>query len=119
MARIDRLKKINYQYLKPKLNTIAATWDEVDYVEAAQSTLNAQVVDDTTTIADDEMPETFLETTLDWAAGTDNDTIVKIRKNDIYVVQDLTQENLNEHEFTTTPNIGLGYFGRSYYGGAL
>lgn len=119
MARIDRLKKINYQYLKPRINTINALWDEVDYVEAAQSTLNAQVNDDTVTIEDSEMPQEFLGTTLDWAAGAEDDTIVKIRRNDIYVVQDLTEHNLKEHEFTTTPNIGLGYFGRSYYGGAL
>lgn len=119
MARIDRLKKIKYQYRKTKINSINASWDEIGYVETAQSVLNAQVDDDTVSIIDNEMPEAFLETELDWAAGVANDTIVKIRKNDVYVVQDLTEKNLGEHQFITTPNIGLGYFGRSYYGGAL
>lgn len=119
MARIDRLKKINFQHLKKKKATIEATWKQADYVDAAQSTLNALVDNNLTGVVDSEMPENFLGTTLDWAAGEANDTVVKIRKDDMYVVQDLTEENIEEHNFTTTPNLGLGYLGMSYYGGAL
>ncbi len=119
MERLDRLKKIKYQYRKPKQAEIDASWESVDYVTSAQSTLNAQVLDDIVTLEDSEMPIEFLGADLDWAAGADDDTIVKIRNDSIYVVQDLTENNLQEHEFTSSPNIGLGYLGKSYYGGAL
>lgn len=119
MARIDRLSKIKYQYRKPKINIINLTWDEVDFVESAQSLLNGQIDDNIEVLDDSTMPTSFLGTDLDWASGADNDTVVKIRRNDIYVVQDLTEENLGEREFVTTPNLGLGYFGISYYGGVL
>ena len=119
MPKVDRLKKINYQYRKPSINTIHSTWPSINYIGAAQSQLNAQVPNDTTTLDDSLFPTVFLETNLDWEAGVLGDATVKIRKDDVYVVQDLTHENLDKHEFVTTPNLGIAYFNRSYYGGIL
>ena len=119
MTRLDRLKKIKFQYLKQLEPTITANWEDSDYVAAAESTLNGLVLDSLTTVPDAEMPNTFLNCELDWSAGEDNDTIVKIGKTGVYVVQDLTTENIETRNYINSPNIGMGYFGKSYYGGAL
>ena len=76
-------------------------------------------LNDLTTVPDAEMPSTFLDCELDWSAGEDDDTIVKIKKTGVYVVQDLTAENIEKRNYINSPNIGMGYFGKSYYGGAL
>lgn len=117
MAYIDRLKKIKYQHSKRKANTINANWSNADFVDASQSTLNGVVPDDTTVVDDSEFPVQFLKTDLDWSAGEDDDTIVKIRKDEIYVIQDLVDKNLGRHEFISSSVLGLGYLNKSYYGG--
>jgi len=119
MERVDRLEKINYQYRKPAKLAIHSNWAKTSYIAAAQSALNAQIIDTTIALDDSVLPQVFLETALDWRAGVVGDTVVKIGKEDIYVIQDLSKENLGKHQFVTTPNIGLGYFGKSYMGGAL
>lgn len=119
MPRTDRISKIKYQFRKGKAESIASTWKSTSYLVASQGTLNALVPDNLNSLIDDEFPVVFLDTELDWMAGADDDTIVKIRKGDVYVVQDLTQPNIPIYEFVTSPNIGMGYFGKSYYGGAL
>lgn len=117
MDKIDRLKKITYQHSKRKKNTIDSSWSSADFVDAAQSTINGVVPDNTTVVDDSEFPVSFLKTDLDWSAGADDDTIVQIRKDEVYVVQDLTERNLGRHEFISSAVFGLGYLNKSYYGG--
>lgn len=119
MPRIERIKKIEYQYRKPAQNKIDAEWEPAGYVEAAQSVLNAQVPDNTVTLEDDELPVTFLKTILDWSAVEENDTWVKIEREYVYVVQNLAGGNISKRQYILTPNLGIGYFDISYYGGVL
>jgi len=119
MSRIERIKKIGYQYRKPAQNKIDSEWEPSSYVEASQSVLNAQIPDDTITIEDSEMPTIFLKTILDWSAGEVNDTLVRIKKEYVYIIQDLTESNISERQYILTPNLGIGYFDISYYGGVL
>ena len=119
MPTIDRLKKIKFQYLKPSLNTINTNWEQKDYVSSAQSALNGLVPDTLTELNDSEMPEEFLNCKLNWEAGVADDTIVKIIKDSVYVVQDLTEANIPKREYIHSPNFGVGYVGKSYYGGIL
>lgn len=119
MSQIERLKKIEYQYRKPSQNTIDAQWEPTNYVEAAQSVLNAQVPDDTVTMEDSELPKIFLETVLDWSAVAEDDTWVKIEKEYVYVVQNLAGGNISKRQYILTPHLGIGYLDISYYGGVL
>jgi len=119
MPTIKRLINLEYQYRKPAKNLIDATWKPIEYIEAAQSTLNALVPDTTTYIEEDKMPTIFLETILDWSAEGNNNTIVKIEKEYAYVIQNLTEKNIAKRQYILTPNLGIGYFDISYYGGIL
>lgn len=78
----ESIKQIDYQTI------IGRTFTDYQSVVAAQSILNA-AINSGDTVVDAQMPTTLFGCALDWSAGSANDLVVKLTKNDHDVTQDL------------------------------
>lgn len=95
MSEINRLKQIQYQYLKDLNVFDPSSLTDEKRIEHTIGIVNA-IINSGSVVTDAEMPTTLLGTNLNWAAGAAaNDYIVDITLGDYSVLQDLTQVNQN------------------------
>lgn len=118
--RINRLKKLNYQFLNSAVYSRAA-WTDADYVKVANSLVNAQL-DDLSLVIDIEMPASVLNCTIDWPTGfAPNDSVYKVIKGSFQEIQDANYQTLPESAvFNPSDNqLGLGNAGYTAYLGTF